>query len=113
MDTAELRKTVITAYASGTSLKVLLSKYGVSRSWLFKWYKRYRGNPGGAWYEEESRAPKTSPAKHEPSISSEVLAIRNELENRTDAIVIHNSLKQILLCILASLRVPSFGSLSL
>jgi len=40
-------------------------------------------------------------------------AIRNELENRTDAIVIHNSLEQILLCILASLRVPSFGSLSL
>ncbi len=48
----------INAFNAGTDIKSILQHYKCTKSWLYKWVKRYKSNPSGTWYREESRRPK-------------------------------------------------------
>ncbi len=53
----DLRKKAITLYLKGESPKSIYTDLNRSKSWLFKWLKRYQtGDPD--WYKDKPRAPK-------------------------------------------------------
>jgi putative transposase len=72
----------VNAFHSGESLQVILNRFKCSKSWLYKWIKRYKINPSGSWYLEQSRRPKTIHYTiSEPDMQA-VIAARHSLENQ-------------------------------
>lgn len=49
----------INAFNSGEAVDSILKRFKCSRSWLYKWIGRFKSNPGGQWYLEQSKRPKT------------------------------------------------------
>lgn len=50
---------VINAFNSGCDLQTILTRFKCSKSWFYKWLNRYKSNPEGQWYLEQSKRPKT------------------------------------------------------
>jgi transposase len=52
----KLRKKTIKLLLSGKPVKEICEIIGLSRQWVYKWYKRYlKGDK--LWFKEHSRAP--------------------------------------------------------
>ena len=72
--------TVINAFNAGEDLKAILTRFKCSKSWLYKWVKRYKSNPAGQWYLEQSKRPKTSRDSVPETQKKAVIAARLSLE---------------------------------
>ncbi len=60
MDEKELREEAIRRYENGESPKSICDTFNRSKSWFFKWLKRYR-NEEANWAEDRSRRPHNTP----------------------------------------------------
>ena len=75
----ELRIKAIARYIKGEKPSSIYADLGRSKSWFFKWLKRFReGNE--LWYKDRSRAPKTVYRSTEPYIEQLVIKIRKGFE---------------------------------
>lgn len=72
-------KKAIEKHLEGVSLFDIMAELKVSERWFYKWLKRYRGDPNGLWYEEQSKRPKTSSSKYRDVQVEQVKAVRAEL----------------------------------
>ena len=79
MDNLIKRKKAIEKHLEGVSLFDIMAELKVSERWFYKWLKRYRGDPNGLWYEEQSKRPKTSSSKYRDVQVEQVKAVRAEL----------------------------------
>lgn len=58
MDTETTRKNAIELYLGNNTPTVISRVFKKSRSWVYKWIRRFQGNSKGDWYKEESKRPK-------------------------------------------------------
>jgi len=70
----------INAFLSGETVLAILTRFKCSKSWLYKWIKRYRSNPVGQWYEEQSKRPKTLRNTTSEQEKQAIIAARLSLE---------------------------------
>jgi putative transposase len=73
---------VVIAYNLGQDLADILKQFKCSKSWLYKWLKRYKENPNGQWYLEQSRKPKTIHYSVSEQESKAVIEARLSLEKK-------------------------------
>jgi transposase len=69
-------------FNTGKAIKFILQRYGCSKSWLYKWISRYKKDPLGDWYIEQSRKPKNVRKTLLDATEKAVVDIRNTLENK-------------------------------
>lgn len=72
----------VNAFISGESLSGILTRFKCCKSWLYKWIKRYKSNPAGPWYIEQSRRPKTIHSTVSEQERQAVIAARQSLEGQ-------------------------------
>lgn len=72
----------VQSYNQGNEVIHILRQYKCSKSWLYKWIKRYKADPNGSWYIEQSRKPKKAVAGTPEPMRQAVIAIRNDLERK-------------------------------
>lgn len=72
----------INAYNSGQDLAIILKRFKCSKSWLYKWLKRYKNDPSGHWYLEHSRKPKKIRYSASEEENQIVIAARHSLESK-------------------------------
>ena len=53
-----VRKRVVKKALKGMPVSKVAYKYMTSKTFVYKWIKRYKEDPEGEWYEDRSRAPK-------------------------------------------------------
>ena len=53
---------------------------GCSKSWLYKWKKRYEGTEP-EWVEERSRRPQSTPTKTPDALEAEIVRLRQRLSS--------------------------------
>jgi len=73
---------VINAYNTGQDISIIQSRFKCSKSWLYKWLKRYKENPSGPWYLEHSRKPKTIHYSTSEEENDAIIAARLSLESK-------------------------------
>ncbi len=71
---------VINAFKAGDDLRVILARFKCSKSWFYKWLNRYKTNPDGQWYLEQSKRPKTIHNSIPEAEKKAVIAARLSLE---------------------------------
>ena len=76
----ELRKQAINRYLRGESPKFIYTDLKRSKSWFFKWLKRYQGGDSN-WYKEQSRAPKSRPTALGEVEKQRIISTRVHLES--------------------------------
>jgi putative transposase len=98
MNEYEKRKQAINRYLAGESVTSIVGSLGKSRQWFYNWLKRYQAAGGeDNWFEDQSRAPKTTPTKVTRSVEQQVIDARKRLEKQgiaqTGAIAISYELR--------------------
>ncbi len=98
MNEYEKRKQAINRHEAGESVTSIVDSLGKSRQWFYNWLKRYQAAGGeGNWFEDQSRAPKTTPTKVTGSVEQQVIDARKRLEKQgiaqTGAIAISYELR--------------------
>jgi|GEM_PF-2744398 len=98
MNEYEKRKQAIQRHLAGENVTSIVNSLGRSRPWFYNWFKRYQlVNGEDNWFEDQSRAPKTTPTKVSETLEQQVLSIRRELEAKgiaqTGAIAISYELR--------------------
>jgi len=73
---------VVASYCAGEDLLSILKQFKCSKSWVYKWVKRYKENPSGLWYLEQSRKPKTIRNSVSDEETKAVIAARMSLESK-------------------------------
>lgn len=73
---------VVVSYCAGEDLLSILKQFKCSKSWVYKWVKRYKENPSGLWYLEQSRKPKTIRNSVSDEETKAVIAARMSLESK-------------------------------
>ena len=58
----KLRQRTIELYENNVPIPEILTALKKSKSWLYKWIKRYRQRDND-WFKEDSKAPKTKSRK--------------------------------------------------
>lgn len=77
----DLRKKAITLYLKGESPKSIYSDLNRSKSWFFKWLKRYQtGDPG--WYKDKPRAPRNRPTAISEIDKQRIISTRIRLDSQ-------------------------------
>jgi len=76
----QLRKKAIELYNHKWKVSEICSDLGISKSWFYKWLKRYQSGDEN-WWQEQSRAPKSKPTKISTDLEQLVLRTRKELES--------------------------------
>lgn len=71
----------VQSYNQGTPLIEVIKKFKCSKSWLYKWLKRFKSNPGGEWFKEQSRRPKKIYSKINKQEQDKVIEIRKQLSS--------------------------------
>ena len=80
MNEKEVRQKAMLRYDQSEKAKDIYLSYGKSERWFFKWLKRYKsGDPN--WADEQSRRPRTSPKKIDPTMEQTVIETREQLVN--------------------------------
>jgi len=59
-----------------------LKHFKCSKSWFYKWLNRYKSDPTGTWYKEESRRPKKIHFSISDAERTAVISVRLSLENK-------------------------------
>ncbi len=86
------RKTAINRYLGGESPKFIYQDLKQSKSWFFKWLKRYQsGDPN--WYKDRSRAPLSQPTKTCEIERKRIISVRTRLESQKFAQVGPSAIK--------------------
>lgn len=98
MNEYEKRKQAINRHLAGESVTSIVDSVGKSRQWFYNWLKRYKAAGGeDNWFEDRSRAPKTTPTKVTASVEQQVIDARKRLERQgiaqTGAIAISYELR--------------------
>ena len=70
----------VNAFNSGEDVPAILCRFKCSKSWLYKWINRYKADPTGAWYLEQSKRPKTLRTSISDQESQAVIAARLSLQ---------------------------------
>jgi len=88
----ELRKTAINRYLEGETPKFIYLDLKRSKSWFFKWLKRYQsGDPD--WCEDKSKAPLSQPSKTSEIERQRIISVRTRLESQRFAQVGTSAIK--------------------
>lgn len=88
----DLRKKVITLYLKGESPKSIYSDLNRSKSWFFKWLKRYQtGDPD--WYKDKPRIPKNRPTAISEIDKQRIISARIRLDSQKFAQVGASAIK--------------------
>ena len=74
-----VRKRVVKKALNGMPVSKVAYSYMTSRTFVYKWLKRYKENPKGEWYKERSRAPKNPKRKVTEEIKEKILFLRRKL----------------------------------
>lgn len=77
-----LRQQAIGMFLSGQEVSVISSTLNRSRQWVYKWIARYKANPGGKWYLNQSTAPHNSPGQIDSSLKKSIISIRKNLQDQ-------------------------------
>ncbi|TAN15196.1 MAG: transposase [Chitinophagaceae bacterium] len=72
----------VQSYLRGEPVIHILRQYKCSKSWLYKWVSRYKTNPQGDWYIEQSRKPKNVSSTITEQERQTVIYTRRSLEDR-------------------------------
>lgn len=73
---------VINAFNAGYDLQTILTRFKCSKSWFYKWLNRYKSNPDGQWYLEQSKRPKILRNSILEAEKKAVIAARLSLESK-------------------------------
>jgi putative transposase len=77
----DLRKTAVNRYQKGETPKSIYTDLKRSKSWFFKWLKRYKsGEP--EWYKDKSKAPVNRPAAISKVERQRIISTRIHLESQ-------------------------------
>lgn len=88
----ELRKTAINRYLEGETPKFIYRDLKRSKSWFFKWLKRYQsGDPN--WYKDKPRIPLNQPNRTSEIERQRIISIRTRLESQKFAQVGTSAIK--------------------
>lgn len=79
-DSEQLRKKAIELYKNKWKSSEICSTLRCTKSWFYKWLKRYQSGNAN-WWQEQSRAPVTKPTKISSDLEQLVLKTRKELES--------------------------------
>jgi hypothetical protein len=77
----QLRSRAIELYKQQWNVSDICEVLHCSRSWFYKWLKRYKSADPN-WYKERSKAPKTTPNKISYETENMILEARKELASR-------------------------------
>jgi len=77
----QLRLKAIQLYTQYWNVSDICEIIHCSRSWFYKWLKRYKSNDSN-WYKEHSKAPKATHNKVNSEIEMMILEARKELTSR-------------------------------
>src|SRR4029434_154519 len=69
------RQLAVKRYLDGDPIEQICQEMGCSKSWLYKWKKRYQAAEP-TWSQELSRRPKTTPAKTTEAIDASIIEFR-------------------------------------
>ena len=75
------RKEAVVRYLAGEDPNLVCDELGRSKSWLYKWVKRFR-NGAKNWFKAKSKSPKNIPNKTDPEVEKIVIDTRRKLENK-------------------------------
>ncbi len=88
----ELRKKAIKRFLKGESSKFIYKDLGRSKSWFFKWLKRYQTDDSD-WYKDRSRAPINRPKELNAIDKQRIISTRIRLESQKFAQVGASAIK--------------------
>ena len=74
------RQEALARYGAGEPIAVICREMGCSKSWLYKWKRRYEGTEP-AWVEERSRRPQSTPTKTPEALEAEIVQLRQTLSS--------------------------------
>ena len=74
------RQEALERYVAGEPIAVICREMGCSKSWLYKWKKRYEGTEP-AWVEEHSRRPQSTPTTTPEALEAEIVQLRQTLSS--------------------------------
>ncbi len=77
---ALIRQTAVSRYLKGEKPKAIYTDLGRSKKWFFKWLKRYQSGQKN-WYQDQSKAPRTSPKRLPEVEKQRIIEVRRRLEN--------------------------------
>jgi transposase-like protein len=72
------RHEALERYLAGDPIAVICQEMGCSKSWLYKWKKRYQVTEPN-WVQEHSRRPETTPTKTPEALEAEIVGLRQTL----------------------------------
>ena len=72
------RQEALERYVAGEPIAVMCREMGCSKSWLYKWKKRYEGTEP-AWVEERSRRPQSTPTKTPDALEADIIRLPQTL----------------------------------
>ena len=75
----ELRKKAIQRYLQGEKPKSIYTDFKRSKKWFFKWLKRYLTGQKD-WYQDQSRAPRSSPRRICEAEKQRIIEVRKMLK---------------------------------
>ena len=90
------RQHAMARYLAGDKIEEICRELSCSKSWLYKWKKRYQAiDPG--WATEQTRRPRRNPSQTPPAIAQAVVDLHQTLGHsgkRGRAASIQQALKQ-------------------
>jgi transposase-like protein len=75
------RQEAVARYLAGDPIEVICREMDCSKSWLYKWKRRYQATEPD-WFQERSRRPETTPTKTSDALEAEIVRLRNTLPPR-------------------------------
>lgn len=72
---------ILVIVEGGLSISEAVSRFGISRRWIFKLLARYRAE-GLTGLQTKSRRPQSNPSQTSQSIKEEVLRLRHQLHTQ-------------------------------
>lgn len=79
MEEESVRRTAIKQYLQGKAPSLICCEMKRSKTWLFKWFNRYRSGNAG-WYQDRSRRPHSNICQTSPDMRQLVSNIRIQLQ---------------------------------
>lgn len=76
----KLRQEAVKKCLEGNAPSEVAKELNKSKAWVCKWFKRYKQNPTGSWFEERSRRPHTISRQTHTEIEVQILEIRKQLQ---------------------------------
>ncbi len=72
------RQDAIERYLAGDPIETICREMGCSKSWLYKWKKRYEASTPN-WFQERSRRPRSTPTHTPEALARVIVRLRDSL----------------------------------